>query len=249
MLDSKERFSDRVDSYVKFRPTYPGEAVECLINRACVTGQTVIADIGSGTGKFTELLLSRGFKVYAVEPNQNMRTAAEKELSCYTGFYSADGSAEQTSLHTNSVDLITVAQAFHWFDRDSCKIEWQRILKPGGKTALIWNRRAKLGSDFMKEYEIIIKHFGNNPNFEHDGIDEKVFKVFFEKHDTFNFKWAQHFDFESLWGRAQSSSYSPSPGQPGYERLKQALLILFNKHQKDGLIDFEYTTEMTIGEL
>jgi len=251
MMDSKERFSDRVDNYVKFRPSYPGEAINCLIDKTGVVTASTIADIGSGTGKFTQLLVSRGLQVYAVEPNKNMRHAAEKDMCDYSGFNSVNGSAEETTLPDHGIDLITVAQAFHWFNREKCGAEFKRILKPGGKVALIWNRRDKGGSEFMLEYEHTIKHIhgGEVPNFAHDTITDSVFGEFFASHESYYFHWAQHFDFDGLWGRAQSSSYSPPAGHPNHEPLKTALKELFDKYQRNSIVDFAYRTELIIGEM
>jgi len=249
MSDNKDRFSDKVDNYVKFRPTYPKEAIDKLICKTNITPQSVVVDVGSGTGKFTKLLLLREPLVYAVEPNQNMREAAECELSHYKNFHSVNGSAEDTTITDKSADIITAAQAFHWFDRDKCKQEWKRILKPNGKTALIWNKRNKSGSEFIVKYEEAIKKFGKISSFAHDKITEKFFDEFFCSYETFHFKWSQRFDFDGLWGRAQSSSYSPSPDQPNHALLKTALLDIFKNHQTDGHIDFEYDTELIIGEI
>jgi len=251
MMDSKERFSDRVNNYVKFRPSYPSEAIDCLIAKTGLGTSDIIADIGSGTGKFTRLLISRGLQVYAVEPNENMRLAAEKDMCDNYAFHSVNGSAEETTLPDHGIDLITVAQAFHWFDREKCGAEFKRILKPGGKVALIWNRRDKDGSEFMSEYEHTIKriHGDEVPNFAHDAITDSVFGEFFERYERYYFHWAQHFDFDGLWGRAQSSSYSPVAGHPNHEPLKTALKELFDKHQQNSTVDFAYRTELIIGEI
>ena len=249
MIDSKKRFSDKVDNYVKFRPTYPAKTIELIIQKSNIDQSSAIADIGAGTGKFTKLLLEQDLQVSAVEPNGNMRGAAEAELSAYSNFTSINGSAEQTGLPDNSIDLITVAQAFHWFDHDKCKIEFGRVLKPGGHVALIWNRRDKR-SAFMAEYEQIIKRLHNEyPNLTHDKMTAYVFNAFFKNHETFNICWKQPCDFTSLWGRAQSSSYAPAPGHPNHLPLRDALWALFEKHQQDGKVDFEYETELIIGSL
>jgi len=249
MLDSKERFSRKVDNYVKFRPSYPQAAMEYLFAETGAGEGSFVADIGSGTGKFTKLLLEKGLSVYGVEPNQNMREAAERELSAYPDFHSIDGSAESTALPDESVDLITVAQAFHWFDREACKPEFARILKPEGQIALIWNRRNTKDSDFIVGYESLVKQYGNVSGFAHESITEAVFDAFFTNHKTYHFKWSQPFDFDGLWGRAQSSSYAPAPEHPHYEPLKQALFELFEKHQKNGSVDFTYDTELVIGQM
>ncbi|MDR1409744.1 MAG: class I SAM-dependent methyltransferase [Oscillospiraceae bacterium] len=249
-LDSKERFSDRVKNYVLFRPSYPADAIDCLVNYCALTPTSVIADIGSGTGKLAELILSRGFTVHAVEPNANMRNAAEKSLLPFSGFYSVPASAEATSLPAQSIDLITAAQAFHWFDRTACKREWQRILKPGGHVALIWNRRQK-SPGFMAEYEEVIHLWcAELPNVTHNKITDAVFKEIFDGGYTLHtFPWQQTFNFAALWGRAQSSSYSPLPGHPYHEPLKNALQKLFTQYQKDGFVPFEYQTQLVLGKL
>ena len=247
-IDSKERFSNRVDNYVKFRPTYPAEAIDYIVAQAGCDERSVIADLGSGTGKFTRLFLERGLCVVAVEPNDHMRIAAENELSCFTNFRSVSASAEKTGLDDNSVDLITVAQAFHWFDRDICKTEFRRILKPDGCVCLIWNRRNP-SVKFMAEYHEVVKRLhGEYPNAENEKTAPGVYDAFFdgnyEKHDIF---WHQTFDFDSLWGRTQSSSYSPVAGHPNYEPLKAALRDLFERYNENGLVRFEYRTEVVIG--
>ena len=250
MPDSVERFSDRVDNYVKFRPSYPAEAIDCLIENTHIAGQATAADIGSGTGKFTELLLERGFSVYAVEPNANMRAAAEKALTSFSNFHSVNGSAEETSLSDDLVDVITVATAFHWFDRDKCKPEFQRILKCGGKTALVWNNYDKTGSPIMAEYEALIRpSHEESSKLARERVTGGMYDDFFVRYDRYYFTNGQRFDFDGLWGRAQSSSYSPNLGHPDYEKLKAALRELFEKYQQGGTIDFAYKTELIVGTI
>jgi len=249
-LDSKERFSDRVDNYMLFRPSYPSEAIDFIVKECALTSDSQIADIGSGTGKFTQQLLERELAVYAVEPNENMRKAADKSLAQCAGFQSVDASAENTPLPESSIDLITAAQAFHWFNREVCKREWRRILKPEGKIALIWNRREK-SPGFMADYENAIQQWcAEQPNVTHDKITADVFDDFFDSNYTIsNFSWQQIFDFDGLWGRAQSSSYSPPPEHPNHEPLKTALQNLFTRYQSDGVVAFTYKTEIIIGKL
>jgi SAM-dependent methyltransferase len=250
MDDNTQRFSGVVDSYVKFRPTYPAEAVTYLCSRCGVGPGSAAADLGSGTGKFTQLLLARGLTVYAVEPNAAMRAAAEGALAGDVRFHSVDGSAEATMLPDACVDLITVAQAFHWFDRERCAPEFRRILRGGGKVALLWNRRDVVGSAFMDEYEKIVRRLhGGQPIVSYDKMTADVFAVFFRGYEDRHFHSAQRFDFEGLWGRAQSSSYAPKVGHENYEPQRVALRALFDRYQKDGEIDFLYDTQVVVGEM
>ena len=158
-LHPTTRFSNRVDNYVKYRPSYPGEIVPFLENSIGLNKEQRIADIGSGTGIFSELFLKNGYHVIGIEPNEDMRHAAEHHLSQYTGFSNLDQRAEQTGLNDQSIDLITVAQAFHWMEPGATKNEFQRILKPGGHILLAWNLRLH-NTPFLKEYETLKQRFG-----------------------------------------------------------------------------------------
>ena len=153
-----ERFSSRVDDYQKYRPDYPQSLVTEIIKQSGLDDSAVIADFGSGTGIFTRRLLQAGFEVYAVEPNREMRVAAESTLAAEPGFTSIDGSAEDSRLESASIDLITAAQAFHWFNTDTAKQEFRRVLKPQGQLALIWNKR-KLSQPFQQAYDAILREF------------------------------------------------------------------------------------------
>jgi ubiquinone/menaquinone biosynthesis C-methylase UbiE len=151
-----ERFTSRVDAYQKYRPDYPQSLVTEIIKQGGLDDSAVIADFGSGTGIFTRRLLQAGLEVYAVEPNREMRVAAETALSAESGFTSVDGSAEDSRLESASIDLITAAQAFHWFNSETAKQEFRRVLKPGGQLALIWNKR-KISQSFQQTYDAILR--------------------------------------------------------------------------------------------
>ena len=139
--DPTKRFSDRVEMYVKYRPHYPTAVLACLQEECGLTETAVIADIGSGTGILTKLFLDNGNRVYGVEPNDEMREAAESYLADYAKFVSVNGRSEATTLPDHSVEFITAGQAFHWFQWQETKAEFKRILKPNGIVALVWNER------------------------------------------------------------------------------------------------------------
>lgn len=128
--DPTRRFSDRVENYVRYRPGYPRALLECLAREHGLDPAHAVADIGSGTGILSELLLRNGNAVFGVEPNAEMRAAAERLLRGQAKFHSVDGRAEATTLPTASVDWITAAQAFHWFDVSAARREFRRILRP-----------------------------------------------------------------------------------------------------------------------
>jgi ubiquinone/menaquinone biosynthesis C-methylase UbiE len=180
-------FTGHAGDYSNYRNAYPQAFIEHLYEKAGFTDSTVIADIGSGTGILSRQLLSKGSKVLCVEPNQDMRAAAEQNLSGYNGFHSVNGTAEKTALDTGSVDFVTVGTAFHWFDETAFKAECRRILKPGGKVVLVWNSRPvnRNAGAFVinfdgisggkEEHPELFKSFYKDGTFEHVIFKETIF--------------------------------------------------------------------------
>ena len=252
MPDPTQRFSDRVENYVKYRPSYPAALIDCLREHAGLNRTSVVADIGSGTGIFTALLLPAAGRVHAVEPNAAMRAAAERDLGAQSGFVSVDGTAETTALPTGSVDLVTAAQAFHWFRISECRAEFVRILRPGGRVALIWNERLTDKDPFSIAYEKLLKTAATNyDQVDHRRIDQTAMARFFapQIHKEYTFPNAQVFDREGLVGRALSSSYIPNAGQPGHREFFTQLEQIFQEHAKKGRVTFEYLTRVYVGAL
>ena len=162
MQDPTQRFSSRVDNYVRYRPGYPVVVLDLLKKMCGLTPDSVIADIGSGTGIFTRMLLQNGNRVFGIEPNADMLMAAEKLLASFPRFTSVAGAAETTTLTDYSVDFITAAQAAHWFDRERARREFVRILKPRGWTVLLWNERRTDSTPFLREYEQLLLTYGTD---------------------------------------------------------------------------------------
>jgi SAM-dependent methyltransferase len=247
-----ERFSNRVENYVKYRPGYPVELTEHLRNADVWNENAVVADIGSGTGISSEIFLEKGNEVFAVEPNKEMREAAEKILAGKNRFYSIDGTAENTTLQDHSIDLIVAGQAFHWFDVEKTKTEFKRILKPGGNVALMWNDRRTDSTDFLKAYEDLLKMFGTDyMKVNHKNVDEKIFDPFFGKSNwnSFSLENFQDFTFEGLRGRLFSSSYVPAEDHPDSAFMVSVLKKIFARYQENGLVRFEYDTKVFYGKL
>jgi len=245
-IDPKKRFSSRVENYIKYRPSYPLEIIDFLKEKKILLEDTVIADIGSGTGILTKIFLDNGNQVYGVEPNKDMREAAEKLLQGFTNFSSLEGSAEFTRLEENCIDLIIVGQAFHWFDVEETKREFKRILKPNGNVALIWNNRGKSGTGFNSSYENFILKYGTDYREikKNDGNVDLFFK--YQKETFYNF---QELDFTRFKGRVLSSSYIPLDDNPNFPKMILELEDLFNNHQRNGIIRIEYDTEVYLGKL
>jgi len=246
-----KRFSSRVDNYVRFRPGYPPEILAFLKTDCGLTATSVVADVGSGTGKLTELFLANGNRVFGVEPNREMREAGERILKGSANFTSVNATAEETTLPNGSVDFITAGQAFHWFDRKSCRAEFARILKPGGWVALVWNDRKTDAAPFLVEYEKLLQTYATDySKVDHKQIDDAVVKEFFRYAPVKkSFPSLQEFDYEGLKGRLLSSSYAPEAGQRGHNEMLRDLEKLFEARQQNGRVQFVYDTVVYCGKL
>ena len=248
--DSTSRFSKPVADYVRYRPGYPEELLQTLRGEADLTPSSVVADIGSGTGISTELFLRLGCVVLAIEPNREMREAAEAQFREQLGFRSIDGTAEATSLEVASVDLVTAGQAFHWFDVARTRTEFTRILRPGGIVALFWNSRHLDTTPFLRGYEKLLQDFATDyQQVDHQRIDASVLSEFYggDHFQTRTFSNSQSFDFEGLRGRLLSSSYAPAAGHPRHAPMLLELERLFQEHESDGQVRFDYDTELYFG--
>jgi len=250
--DSTVRFSNRVDNYVKFRPGYPPEVLTFLKEECELSPKSVIADVGAGTGIFTKLLLDEDYHVYAVEPNKPMRDAAIDLLFPYEKFTPIGGTAEATTLPGESIDLVVCAQAFHWFNDAKTKVEFSRILKPGGKAALIWNNRLTDVDEFSVAYENLLKQDGIDYNkVNHRNIRDIDFKAFFKDgvYTVTKYTNVQVFDEAGLIGRAYSSSYVPAEGTEAGKKFLPLLKAIFKKYNVEGTVNFQYQTEIYLGEV
>ena len=250
-IEPTKRFSSRVASYVRARPSYPSEIIRILEQDCGFSGSSVVADIGAGTGIFTRLLLENGNRVFGVEPNREMRLAAEEYLSQYPSFVSVEGTAEATTLPSYSVDLVTCAQAAHWFERENALGEFRRILKPRGFLLLVWNERRIEGSAFGGDYERMVIEFGT----DYDQVCERGRASeggkFFGRHACIERKLSnyQDLDYPALEQRLLSSSYVPQLGDERYPAMLAKLREIFERHQLAGRIRMEYDTKLYLGQL
>ena len=252
MLNPTQRFSSRVENYVKYRPAYPAAVLDLLAAECGLSPASVIADVGSGTGILSHLLLERGSRVIGVEPNREMREAGERLLAVYPRFASVAAQAEATTLPEHSVDFVTAGQAFHWFDAPRARTEFERILKPGGWAVLVWNARRTASTAFLRAYEALLLTFGTDyTTVDHANVGEGDIRAFFGpggyRHASFDNQ--QVFDFEGLKGRLLSSSYTPDPGDPRHAPMLAELRHIFDAHQVDGKVVFEYDTDVSYGHL
>ncbi len=250
--DATTRFSERVDDYVRYRPGYPGAVVECLRDEFGLRAGQVIADVGSGTGILSELLLKNGNVVIGVEPNGPMRAAAERMLAGNPRFRSVEGTAEATGLGDASVDWVTAGQAFHWFDVERARAEFRRVLRAGGQVALLWNNRLE-HTAFLAEYEGLLQKLGTDylrikhQGVESDGSIERFYGAGgFERRE---FENRQVLDFDGLRGRTMSASYVPKAGQAGHAEMIAGLEALFARYAEGERVVLEYQTRMYVGRV
>jgi SAM-dependent methyltransferase len=250
--DPTGRFSTRVADYVKYRPGYPPAVLRLLEEECGLTAESIVADVGSGTGILSELFLKNGNRVYGVEPNREMREAGERLLASYTSFVSVDGRAEATTLDDNSVDFVTAGQAFHWFAPPRARREFMRVLRPGGRVVLAWNDRRTAGTPFLEDYERLLLEYGTDyAAVSAKYMEESALSTLFGANEprTASFDNEQVFDFEGLRGRLTSSSYAPQPGHPNFEPLMRELEALFRRHGRGGRVVVAYDTKVFYGRL
>jgi SAM-dependent methyltransferase len=251
-LNSTQRFSSRVDNYVRYRPGYPSGVIDVMREKCGLLTEHLVADIASGTGIFTRMLLENGNRVFAVEPNAEMREAGNRYLSDCVNFRGIHGTAEATTLFKNVVHFVTAAQAAHWFDPRKSNAEFKRILKPNGWLVLLWNER-DLNTLFAKDYEELLNAYGTDyaavrlkGRATYEMISEFFAPAPFQESTLTS---TQEFDYAGLEGRLLSSSYAPEAGHPQHEPMLQALRQLFDRHQRNGRVKMEYETKMYYGQL
>jgi SAM-dependent methyltransferase len=246
MSDTVERFSNRVENYVKYRPDYPLEAIGLLRRECGLNKDTVIADIGCGPGNSARMFLENGNRVFGVEPNKAMRDAAIVQLAVFPWFIPVDGTAEKTTLPESSVDMVVAAQAFHWFDPEKAGAEFLRVLRPGGNIVLMWNERRLDATPFLVEYEaFLLKYARDYEQVRHDKVDRSTLAPFFPRdYREATFDNFQDLDFEGIKGRMLSSSYMPSEDDGQIDSILDELQILFANHAENGKIRVFYDTKV-----
>lgn len=242
----KERFSDRAAYYVRYRPSYPTAVYAHRQTHCNLTPDSIIADIGSGTGLLAQLFLERGNTVYGIEPNQAMREAGENYLAEYATFHSINASAEATGLPDNSVDFVMAGQAAHWFDPLPTKAEFERILRPNDHIAFVWNKRAVNASPFMQQYNKTTYQYARSDS--HAKATGTPDFILGEGVVTQEFDYGEQLDYETLEGRALSSSIAALAGDPLHEPFLAALRRLFDAYAENGRVLFQYVTKLYVAK-
>lgn len=236
---NEEKFTGLAATYAKFRPGYPPELFHYLFTEVGIAPGKTIADIGAGTGIFSKFLAKEGCHVICVEPNPEMLALAKKELATYPLCRFVAAAAEHTTLAESSTDFVTVAQAFHWFNRENFRLECQRILKLGGKAVLVWNSRQRQAAITLENAAVNRQYCPDFKGFS-GGIEEDptFYGNFFKdgRCECRVFENQLLFTLESFIGRNLSSSYAPKQGSPQYTGYVKALESLFYRYGKGGVL-------------
>jgi ubiquinone/menaquinone biosynthesis C-methylase UbiE len=239
-----QRFSNRQDNYARFRPTYPRELLDRLASTLALRAGGEVADIGAGTGIFTGLLLDLGLKVHAVEPNAEMLAVASSRLGKRPEFIAVAGTAEATTLPVRSVDAIFCAQAFHWFNTETTRDEWRRILRPGGHAVLVWNNLDQ-AHDLERSYQQVLNTFAvDGGEAMRRALAVQADNLLFPSRggERLVFATQQELDYAGLVGRTESLSFAPSPDDPKYSAMLSALKRVFVRYQSAGVVTLRYQT-------
>ena len=275
MPGSPHHFSRRVENYIKHRPGYPKAIIDLLRGECQLTDAAVIADIGSGTGLLAELFLRHGNRVFGVEPDPDMRAAAEHLLRWYPRFTSIAATAEATTLADHSVDMVTAGQAFHWFDHERARSEFARILVPQGWVVLVWNIQRTAGTPFLLALEQFWQTYLTREGLNVEATGQDLAALLEQRSPVY--RWRLHpervreellapffgrgafrektfdnprvYDWEGLKGRVWSARNAPEAGHPRYTAMLQDLQAIFETHQVNGQVTIEYETRVVHGQL
>jgi SAM-dependent methyltransferase len=254
-VPTTQRFTDRAGYYAQTRPRYPAQLADFFRSQIALAGGGAVADIGSGTGLLTEVLLEVGDPVFAIEPNADMRKTAEGLLGKHPAFRSVNATAEDTGLGAGAINVVTAGQAFHWFDPVKTRIEFKRILTPRGRVVLVWNERRTAGRPAAEAYAAIVDEFRTAPRSPtHTALtsgNREILRQFFgsEGFEITQFDNHQTLDFDGLVGRVLSSSSMPLPGQGRHEEMMGRLRQFFDEYQVGGSVRIEYDTRLYHGRL
>jgi SAM-dependent methyltransferase len=248
-IDTKAVYSSKAEKYARYRWNYAPPAIQAVFDIACITRASSVADIGAGTGILTRAFAGQAGRAWAVEPNPEMRRLAERALQPHAACRVIDGSAEATTLPDHSVDVITVAQAIHWFDPEPTRAEFLRILKPGGWLAVLRNYGAdeKLG----KATEGLLAP-ENGVDFSHVArLPDKKSVSFYYGHEAFQtmtFPFSYRQNWEEFIGSLLTASYVPDEDHPLYKAFESAARRVFEDFSTDGWLEARGDTEVCIGQ-
>ena len=249
--DSKKFYLGKQEDYSKYRPTYPTELFDFLSKEYNIKNK-IIVELGAGTGKFSKIASSYCKQIYYVEPNIDMINKGKEYCNDCTNIVYINKSAESTGLPENLADIVLAVQSFHWFDKQKLKQEVNKILKPDGDFAIVWNNWEDENNEFSKVYFKYISTWNTKltgKTYQHKNVDDR--KKFFKnsQYKTYTFIHAKDYTLDMLIGLTKSLSYAPKEDSEYYEEFINGIITIFNKYKKNDIVRFDFHTEMFIGKI
>jgi SAM-dependent methyltransferase len=237
----------KADSYDIGRPAYPRVFFEYLYKEAGLTPNSIIADIGSGTGKITKGFLELGNKVFAVEPDNDMMTILKRNLSRFSNCFPVLNTAENTGISTSSIDLIFCGNSYHWFERSRVIPEFKRIIKNNNKqTDIVIASLGPCDNVYTEEYLEIEKRFARSvPKRTSNTSDPFRTGAFVTK----TFDYTVYNGFIEFLNGSLSSSYAPTPEEESFDPYCQALKSLFEKYSINGKLESRFQLSCKLGHV
>ena len=248
-MDTKTVYSTKAEKYAKFRWGYALSAIQAIIDITNMSVNSVVADIGAGTGILTRHFVGKAKTIYAIEPNFELRQILTRDLGVFSSISVMDGCAETTKLPTNSVDVITVAQAIHWFDPKPTRQEMMRILNHDGWLVLLRNYGKRSAQEEAVE-SLMTEDYGANFSVVNVQPNEKPTRFYFGNDDfqTFVFPFAFRQGWEEFIGSLTTASFMPDEGHPLFHKLETEARKIFLQYSKHGEWMVEGETELVIGQ-
>ncbi len=233
--------------YDRHRPRYPPAIFERML--AGLPSPADVADVGCGTGISARALAEHSARVVGIDPGEDMLTRARERCATWPTIRFQRGTAEATGLDDASMDLVLAAQAFHWFDHDKALREFHRVLRPGGRCAMLWNLRVNDGG-FTDRYNRIVvsaaEHLDPSARSGRDVLAEPLHRSqLFRDVEVITVPSPQTLDEAGIVGRATSASYFPREEPERSSRLA-ALRDAFAEHATNGFVTLRQDAQLTI---
>jgi ubiquinone/menaquinone biosynthesis C-methylase UbiE len=248
-MDTKKVFSTKAEKYAKYRWDYAASAIETIISLTQMSiHSTILADIGAGTGILTRHFVGKAQKIHAIEPNFELRQILTRELGALLSISVVDGCAEDTGLPDHFVDVITVAQAIHWFDPEPARREMMRILKADGWLVLIRNHGTNSAPNKAVQ-SLMTEEYGANLSIVTGRPKEQPARFYFGNDDfqTFVFPFAFQQGWDEFLGTLTTVSFMPDEDHPLFPKLETQAKEVFSQYSSDGYWKVEGETELLIG--